>query len=62
MHLLHYGTAPALFAMAMALPLAALGYRFLYLEELPRHATLLLLLLMLLLLLQRLILLLILLG
>lgn len=44
-HLLHYGTAPALFAMAMALPLAALGYRFLYLEELPRHATLLLLLL-----------------
>ena len=44
-HLLHYGTAPALFAMAMAMPLAALGYRFLYLEDRPRPATLLLLLL-----------------
>ena len=43
-HLLHYGTAPALFAMTMALPLSALGYRFLYLEDRPRPATLLLLL------------------
>ncbi len=40
-HLLHYGTAPALFAMCMALPLAALGYRYLYLESRPRVATLL---------------------
>jgi len=44
-HLLHYGTAPALFAMGMAMPLAALGYRFLYLESRPRPATLILLLL-----------------
>lgn len=39
-HLLHYGTAPALFAMCMALPLAALLYRFLYLDSRPRFATL----------------------
>ncbi len=44
-HLLHYGTAPALFAMCMALPLSALGYKFLYLEPRPRPATLILLLL-----------------
>lgn len=44
-HLLHYGTAPALFAMCMAMPLAALGYRFLYLETRPRPATMILLLL-----------------
>lgn len=44
-HLLHYGTAPALFAMSMAMPLAALGYKFLYLDPRPRPATLLLLLL-----------------
>lgn len=40
-HLLHYGTAPSLFAMSMALPLAALWYRFLYLDPVPRAATLL---------------------
>ena len=45
-HLLHYGTTPALFAMSMVLPLAALGYRFLYLEPRPRLTTLLLLLLL----------------
>jgi hypothetical protein len=44
-HLLHYGTAPALFSMTMAMPLSALAYRFLYLEDRPRPATLLLLLL-----------------
>ena len=43
-HLLHYGTAPALFAMSMTLPLAALWYKFLYRDQRPRPATLLLLL------------------
>ncbi len=44
-HLLHYGTAPALFAMSMAMPLAALVYKFLYLDTRPRPATLILILL-----------------
>ncbi|NLB65337.1 MAG: hypothetical protein GX803_02565 [Lentisphaerae bacterium] len=44
-HLLHYGTAPALFAMSMAMPLSALAYRYIHLENRPRPATLLLLLL-----------------
>jgi hypothetical protein len=38
-HLLHYGTAPSLFSMAMALPLAALGYKYLYLDRAPRART-----------------------
>ena len=40
-HLLHYGTAPALFSMSMALPIAALAYKYLYLEPRPRAATIL---------------------
>ena len=44
-HLLHFGTSPALFAMCMALPLSALLYRFLYLDNRPRPATLAMLLL-----------------
>jgi len=39
-HLLHYGTIASLFSMTMALPLAALWYRFLYLESTPRRGTL----------------------
>ena len=38
-HLLHYGTTTALFSMSMALPLAALGYRFLYIETTPARKT-----------------------
>jgi hypothetical protein len=44
-HMLHYGTSTALFAMCMAMPLAALGYKFLYRDPRPRPATLILLLL-----------------
>jgi len=43
-HLLHYGTVSSLFSMTMAMPLAALWYRFLYLEPAPRRMTLALLL------------------
>ncbi len=39
-HLLHYGTSPSLLAMSMVLPLAALWYRFLYLDQRPRAGTL----------------------
>lgn len=40
-HLLHYGTAPALFAMSMSLPIAALGYKYLYLDVQPKATTVL---------------------
>ena len=39
-HLLHYGTMPALVAMCMALPLAALWYKYLYRDPGPRWTTL----------------------
>lgn len=44
-HLLHYGTVASLFSMTMALPLAALWYRFLYLEPTPRRGTTIMILL-----------------
>lgn len=44
-HLLHFGTAPALFAMCMTMPLSALLYKFLYRDARPRPTTLILLLL-----------------
>ncbi len=38
-HLLHYGTAPSLFAMSMSLPLAALAWKLLYLDRRAKPGT-----------------------
>lgn len=43
-HLLHYGTAPSLFSISMALPIAALWYKLLYREQSAQKSTVALLL------------------